>query len=468
MIFIQKLTVSLQKRIFLMLLACVALCAVMLSLLADIEFRNRGPAMFHHGSLRFFAAEFERLWQEKKIDEIQSQLSHLSEIQNSDFQWLDRNGKDLLGNQNHPEIRSVWDDEPHKRGGPRGRRFQRDNRIRPIQSNEPGRQGFLAFSPSGEFAMVHWVPPPQPWPAMPLFLSITTILLIFGILISRSIGTPITKLSQTMESFGEGDFSARSAIRRSDEIGQLATSFNAMASRIETDFNRERRMVRNIAHEVRTPLTRMLLLLERIRSGRYSEKAIEQMESEIQQLSMMPEKLIELSDIEQGRAKISLQQVDAIAFLENSIERMQLIASKKNCHLTFEFNGRLITYDNSSAEENEFEIQTDPDLLARAIENIIDNAIRHSPDNFEIRLNCNLSENRTLTIEVQDSGTGVPEEDLTRIFTPFFMSDLSRNQNSGGLGLGLSISRSIVNALNGSIEARNTNPGLALRITLPA
>lgn len=271
-----------------------------------------------------------------------------------------------------------------------------------------------------------------------------------------------------MESFGEGDFSARSAIRRSDEIGQLATSFNAMASRIETDFNRERRMVRNIAHEVRTPLTRMLLLLERIRSGRYSEKAIEQMESEIQQLSMMPEKLIELSDIEQGRAKILLQQVDAIAFLENSIERMQLIASKKKCLLTFEFNGKLITYDNSSAEENEFEIQTDPDLLARAIENIIDNAIRHSPDNFEIRLNCNLSENRTLTIEIHDSGPGVPEKDLTRIFTPFFRSDLSRNQNSGGLGLGLSISRSIVNALNGSIEARNTNPGLAMRITLPA
>jgi two-component system sensor histidine kinase CpxA len=241
-----------------------------------------------------------------------------------------------------------------------------------------------------------------------------------------------------------------------------------MASRIETDFNRERRMVRNIAHEVRTPLTRMLLLLERIRSGRYSEKAIEQMESEIQQLSMMPEKLIELSDIEQGRAKILLQQVDAIAFLENSIERMQLIASEKKCHLTFEFNGKLISYDNSSAEENEFEIQTDPDLLARAIENIIDNAIRHSPDNFEIRLNCNLSENRTLTIEIHDSGPGVPEKDLTRIFTPFFRSDLSRNQNSGGLGLGLSISRSIVYALNGSIEARNTNPGLAMRITLPA
>ncbi|MFM7591511.1 MAG: sensor histidine kinase [Isosphaeraceae bacterium] len=449
---------SLQRRIFLMLLACVALCALVLSLLADIEFRNRGPAMFHHGSLRFFAAEFERLWKSGKAEEIQLQINQLGEIQHSRFQWLDKNGKDLLGNDNFSEIRLNQENEIEKRGGPRGRRGMRDNRIEPVFSYRTGNAGFLAISPSAEFYLVHWVPPPRPWPAMPLFLSITAILVVFGILISRNIAKPVTRLSQTMDQFGAGELAARSDIQRSDEIGQLASSFNAMASRIETDFSRERRMVRNMAHEVRTPLTRMLRLRERISSGRNTIAAIEQMESEIQQLSRMPEKLMELSDIEQGRAKMEHQPVDIQLFLESTIEKMQLIASDKKCYLKFNFN--------SISDSDDF--STDSELLAHAVENIIDNAIRHCPENSEIIVHCENQPNDRMTIEISDTGPGVPEEDLQRIFNPFFRTDQSRNQKTGGLGLGLAISKSIIAALGGSIEARNNNPGLTITITLPA
>lgn len=442
-----------------MLLACVALCALVLGLLADIEFRNRGPAMFHHGSLRFFAAEFERLWKSGKADKIQIQIDQLGEIQHSRFQWLDKTGKDLLGHDDFSEIRLNAEDDQEKRERPRGRRAMRESRIEPVYSYKTGSAGFLAISPSAEFYLVHWVPPPRPWPAMPLFLSITAILVVFGILISRNIAKPVTLLSQTMDQFGDGELSARSDIQRSDEIGQLANSFNAMAGRIETDFSRERRMVRNMAHEVRTPLTRMLLLLERISSGRNTNAAIDQMESEIQQLSRMPEKLMELTDIEQGRAKSEQQPIDIHLFFENIVEKMQLIASDKNCTLQLKSN---------STPERETEFSTDPELLSHAIENIIDNAIRHCPESSQITICLEDHENRPIVIEISDSGPGVPEEDLQRIFMPFFRTDHSRNQKTGGLGLGLAIAKSIVTALGGKISAQNTSPGLKIEITLPA
>lgn len=449
---------TLQRKLILMLLACVTLCAIVLTLLADIEFRNNGPAIFHHGSLRFFASQFERLWNEEKYDRVQLQINELEKIQDSQFQWLDKDGHDLLGGEDQPTLAAFNNDENGRRGGPRRGRPSRDNRIMPIHSLKNGRHGFLAVSPSGEFFLIHWVPEHRPLPAAPLFLSISAILIIFGILISRNIGKPVTKLNQTMAMFGNGNLGARSDIMRNDEIGQLAISFNDMAQRLENDFNRERLMVRNIAHEVRTPLTRMLLLMERINTGIASQRDMSQMEMEIQDLAMMPQKLIELSDIEQGRCGTEMQPIDVISFLETSIEKMHMIANQKNCRL------KLINFNATLPVE----METDPDLLARAIENVIDNAIRHCPENSEVHITIERKPDNSLLIQICDEGPGVPEADLPRIFSPFFRSDQSRNLQTGGLGLGLSIARSIVTALGGKISAINTSPGLKMEISLPA
>lgn len=447
---------SLQFRIFVLLIACVVLCAITLSIWANIEFRNLGPRQFHHESLQFLADELEDRWNQPDHREFHDLIHRMSIDLRSRFQWLDANGQDLLGNDNRPEFRILnqqakW--KPRRPGD-----FLAFDQIRtmPPQRGERGMIGFVNSTRSGQHLLVQWVRLPARHIPLFLFISIIGVLTLFGLLISRHVALPVQRLRQTMNDFGNGNLKSRSEIRRSDEIGDLAKTFNFMAERVAADIQRERSMVRNIAHEVRSPLTRMNLLLERVRNQKETAISLDRLESEIQTLGRIPDLLILMADIEQGRAKINIQDIEIQTFLDFYLQRLEPVATSKNCRL------ELI---QPEFHENET-FQTDPEILGRCVENIIENAIRFTPPDSRIEIGCELSHDE-IRLSFRDYGPGVPEDELERIFQAFFRSDASRNRHTGGLGLGLSITASAVKALGGTVTAMNAKPGLLIEIRMP-
>lgn len=447
---------SLQVRILCMLIACVILCAVVLSEWVNIEFRNHGPQMFHHDSLRFMANHLEQLWSQPDHQQFDDFIAKMNLEMRTEFQWLDENGNDLRGGINRPEVKektsaNTRKDRRHSNFGP-GRRHLF---LPPIEDSND-RLGFINVTSSGNFLLVQWVKIRPPGLPPMLFLSIVSVLLLFGLLMSNYVARPVHQLKLTLEEFGKGNLAVRSGIRRADEIGDLVRAFNAMADQVATDIERERGMVRSISHEVRSPLTRMRLLLERIRKQKDTANSISRLESEIQTLGRIPDLLIQMADIEQGRAHLEMQNVGISEFLDFYVHRLEPVASAKSCKIMMELK------EISDLES----IRTDPEILGRCLENILENAIRFAPESTAIEMHCHKTD-RQIVFQFRDYGSGVPDAELEKIFEPFFRSDASRNRHSGGLGLGLAITKSAVKALGGEISARNAQPGLLIEITMP-
>jgi two-component system sensor histidine kinase CpxA len=460
---------SIVFRIFLMLVACVGLCAIVLTIWADIEFRYRGPRQFHQEFLSFLANECEMKWEQQ--DDANHQkfhefLTRISMQLHSDFQWFDREGTNLTGKEDRPDLKNLMippdlmknrDDFPsyHIDQKRKSSPFSKSRRI-PPHFHPSGQMTFIKPTNSGSYFLLQTIKLPKYSIPLSLLISIAIILLIFGSLIYRQIARPVLSLENTVNAFGSGQWNARSTITRKDEIGRLAVSFNHMADLISQEIERERKMVRNIAHEVRNPLTRMALLLERVRNGKNVDDSVSRLESEIQTLGRIPNLLIYMADIEQGRAQMKIRETAIQTVLNSHLKSMEPLASQKRCQFQFP----------SDPEKAEFLVNTDPELLGRCLDNVLENAIRFAPEGSTIDVELTRSSDQYL-IQIRDYGPGVREEELDQIFQPFFRSDESRNKYTGGLGLGLSITVSAMKSLGGRIRAQNASPGLLIVIELP-
>ena len=274
---------------------------------------------------------------------------------------------------------------------------------------------------------------------------------------NKQVAVPVKNLKMILDRFGKGELTVRSELVRKDEIGQLASSFNQMADQVSSLVEQERKVVRSVAHEVRGPLTRMRLLLERVRTGKRLPETLDKMESEIQTLSKMPDILLQLSMVESGQSTIKKLPMEMDLYLESELEKMNLQGESRNC--TF-------SYQRDEILAESWIINTDESILSRCLENILDNALRHAPSGTSIDVKLEkISDSYSITI--RDYGDGVPEQEVSAIFRPFFRSDASRNRHTGGLGLGLAITRTGIQALGGKVWAENANPGLRVILSLP-
>jgi two-component system sensor histidine kinase CpxA len=276
-------------------------------------------------------------------------------------------------------------------------------------------------------------------------------------MMNKQVAVPVKNLKMILERFGKGELTARSELVRKDEIGQLASSFNQMADQVSSLVEQERKVVRSVAHEVRGPLTRMRLLLERVRSGKRLSETLDKLESEIQTLSKMPDILLQLSMVESGQSTIKKLPIEIDLYLESELEKMNLQGESRNCTFAYQ-------RDESLAES--WIINTDESILSRCLENILDNALRHAPagTSIDVKLEKNSD---SYIITIRDYGDGVPEQEVSAIFRPFFRSDASRNRHTGGLGLGLAITRTGIQALGGKVWAENASPGLRVMLSMP-
>ncbi|UWZ82829.1 ATP-binding protein [Occallatibacter riparius] len=281
------------------------------------------------------------------------------------------------------------------------------------------------------------------------------------IALSLYLTRPITRLRATAQRLAEGDLAARSSprrITRGDELGDLARDFDIMAARIQQLMTAQRRFVADVSHELGAPLTRMHLaqaLLRREIEGA-SSQALKRIERETDKLSSLVQQLLLLAGLEAGRCpEETMVPVALHSLCMSLIDDANLEAEHANCRV--------------ESTRDDVTILAYPQLLRRAIDNVLRNAIRYAPPGSEIQLNCRTDAvKKEVIVEVLDSGPGVPDSMLFDIFLPFFRTAPGRESNSGGTGLGLAIAAEAVRLHDGTIAAWNRRDGgLQVVIALP-
>jgi two-component system, OmpR family, sensor kinase len=272
--------------------------------------------------------------------------------------------------------------------------------------------------------------------------------------LARHLTAPLRGLQHAVESFGKGDFRARSSSHRRDELGQLARTFDRMAERIQTLVERQRVLLRDISHELRSPLTRLGLAVELARSRPDKETALNTIDREVDRLNMLVGEVLSLARLDSHEPVLQRSSMRLDEMLEDLVDACSVEAEERHCSLIYR-PGSLIMIDANE------------ELVRRALENVVRNAVRYAPEKTDVTVTAEQSQGMT-TIRIRDAGPGVPEESLTRIFEPFYRVDHDRNRETGGTGLGLAIALRAVESHGGSILARNIHPGLEIEIRLPA
>ncbi|MEI7604344.1 MAG: HAMP domain-containing sensor histidine kinase [bacterium] len=242
----------------------------------------------------------------------------------------------------------------------------------------------------------------------------------------------------------------------SEEIIELVTNFNNMMQRLDKAFESQKQFVQNVSHEIKTPLTVIKTNLETILLDEKATKeeindSIKTAIKSINDLNALSEDLLLLSLMDKNN--IVSEQIRLNPIIIDLVQDLQSSAEKKNISIVI----------NGNSNRN---ILCNKHLLKRAISNIIENSIKYSPIATKITLNIIDKSNETI-IEIIDEGSGIPEEQLSKIFNRFFRADNSRSRESGGSGLGLAITKEIIDHVHGSINFSNLHPGLKAVVILP-
>lgn len=303
-------------------------------------------------------------------------------------------------------------------------------------------------------------PPPFLGEPLPRYLRIfglilTAIAVCYAL--ARYLSKPIVRLSRATKQIAAGDLQTRVSPeigKRGDEIGKLAKDFDEMAERIESLITSQQRLTRDISHELRSPLTRLNIALELAKQKANPEtgKLLDRIEREGKKLNEMIGQILTLSRLESQSEMIEKRRVNLSKLVEK-------IAADANFEA--EAQGKKVEI----TQENECEILGNENLLRSAIENVLRNALRYTKDVVDVSLK---KEKAEIVVKIRDNGEGVPDEELDKLFTPFYRVAEARERTSGGVGLGLAIAEQAVSSHKGKIRALNAAPGgLEVEIKLP-
>ena len=330
----------------------------------------------------------------------------------------------------------------HAKRGPLGGPPELDGRLVIVEGNGPYRLLILAPPPFNVRSFV------------PYYLLILAAVALLCWLIALTIVRPIRQLAGAVDRFGSGDLATRISVPRGDEVGDLGRAFNRMAERIETLVTAERRLLQDISHELRSPLARLHLATELGRTAPDRNQALARIQKEADRLTTLVETLIEMTRAEGDPATRKSQPVPLAALVDDVVQSCELEAQARRC--------RIVVSGGHGGT-----VAGDPELLRRAIENILRNAIRYAPDGSDIDVRVDGRQTST-EISVRDGGPGVPEDVIPRLAQPFFRADDSRDSSTGGVGLGLAIAQRAIHLHHGTLSAENAHPGLRVTLTVPS
>ncbi len=258
---------------------------------------------------------------------------------------------------------------------------------------------------------------------------------------TRRITRPLREMSFAAKSFGKGDFTQRVPVRDGDEMGQLAASFNNMASSLATTEKMRRSFVANVSHELKTPMTTIGGFIDGILDGTIPEEKREYylrtVSDEIKRLSRLVRSMLDLSKIEAG---------------EMTINPVEFDINESVCRTIFAFEQRIDEkkLDIRGLDVGKIMVFADPDMMHQVVYNLLDNAVKFANMGGYIEVFYR-AESGIAFVGIRNSGDGIPKDEVASVFDRFYKTDKSRSLDKQGVGLGLYIVKTIVNLHRGDI-----------------
>jgi two-component system sensor histidine kinase CpxA len=423
---------------FRILIASVAAVGVSVAALVGIYFGISAPAIFQkvHAVENVLANDAADVFARGGGPAVKAYFEQIEAAQPGMIRYLvDANGHDVVTGEDRSALLAT--------NGTNGQ--PRDSQ---------GRNILVHRTSDGRYRMLIAAPPP-----FGIRDLVPYIALIFGAVafvcwwLALSIASPVRDMVSVVNAFGQGQLDVRTQLKRQDEIGDLGRAFNSMADRIETLVTAERRLLQDVSHELRSPLARLSMAIELSRTAADPEAAANRLQREADRLGHLVGDLIEATRQEGESAATPQGVVNVPSVLWSVVSDCEVEAQARGCRLAVEsISGWHIT--------GNFE------LLRRAFENVLRNAIRYAPNGTLVDVSCE-TRGDAVAILVRDFGPGVPEEALSQLGDPFYRVDPSRDPSTGGIGLGLAIARRAVQLHHGTWTVENAHPGLRVTMTFP-
>lgn len=446
---------SLFLRIFLSFWAAQALFLV-LAILVTIAMRPARHGIENMGPQAL--AEVVNAYRNGGEKGARSYLDELQRTQHVRAFVFDSTGRELSGRMAPPWV------EDMRSGGPLHHHGWLDRFL-------PDRFSRQALTLDGQrYTLVLGLPPgpgaffgPHDIPGLGIIIAVVSSGLVCYLL-AWSMTSPVTRLRKAAQSLAAGDLTARLGAPtrgRRDELAELMRDFDRMAERIEGLVESQSRLLKDVSHELRSPLARLsvALGLAQQKAAPEVEASLNRIELEADRLNQLIQRLLTISRLESGTDGIRKTRLSLRQLVDHVARDVEYETPGRGCKV-------------SADPADEFLMEGDPELLRSAIENVARNATRYTAEGtvVEIRLERQTNEKGAeAVIRVLDSGPGVPNEALEKIFEPFYRLDDARNRQTGGAGLGLSITDRAVRLHGGQLRASNRpEGGLEVEIRIPA
>jgi signal transduction histidine kinase len=275
--------------------------------------------------------------------------------------------------------------------------------------------------------------------------------------VARSITRPITRITRASEAMAEGNYDQQITVEGRDEVARLATTFNTMASQVSASHRVMRDLLANVAHELKTPLTSIQGFSQALADGTAQSPeeyatAARIINEESERMRRLVNDLLYLSQLESGQLELELQPVEIPTLLSVAAERVEPQLAE---------TGKTLKIENASSLP---QVLVDPRRIEQVLANLVDNAIRYTPAGGTITLRSRRTGDR-VAIDVHNTGSYIPPEQVHRVFERFYQVDHSRRRGGSNGGLGLAIAREILTAHGGTIEA-SSEPELGTTFTV--
>lgn len=277
--------------------------------------------------------------------------------------------------------------------------------------------------------------------------SLAVLILAFAAVyfITADLVRPLRKMVAATQSFSKGDFTMRVPVESYDEIGQLAISFNNMASSLATTELARRSFTANVSHELRTPMTTIAGFVDGILDGTIPQERrdhyLKIVSDEIKRLSRLVRSMLNIARIEAGELEIKPDLFDINDTVIKTVFTFETPLEEKNIEVRGLDNGKVM-------------VEADPDLIHQVVYNLIENAVKFANGGGYIEVSYTDDEKFT-SVGIKNSGDGIPRDEIPHVFDRFYKADKSRSRDKGGAGLGLHIVRSIINLHGGEIIVRS-------------
>ena len=418
----------------------------------------------HHGAPRYLARllhkEFGHNLQNNEA--LRKQMRAIQEVYNVDAAIYRRDGTLIAsGGDTPPKPLSEKEASRFSEGNPVVHRgFQYSFTIAALLNPGSPESPYLMFTMRG------------PHPIFKLFVPLGMILLVMAAMafpMARTIARPLEKLTETARNLGQGNWGARSRLKRKDEVGVLAQTIDDMADQLQHRVEGEKELLANISHEIRTPLARINVALELCAEAEEADSQtlrsyLEGIHEDIRELDKLVEDVMVVTRLD------LLSEGDNETGLRLRCKETSLQEIVKGSLSKFQATQDVLRLE-VSIPDDPIKLNADSALLRRVLNNLLENAMKYSPKDSTINIMAqedSSSSPHTAVVEVLDRGMGINSEDIPRLFDPFYRTDKSRERATGGTGLGLTLCRKIVTAHHGSMEAeRREGGGSIFRFRIP-